>query len=201
MKKTISTAALLLTAGSSITNAAIITDHNHAAFTGATVESFDNITEGHYNRLDIGGVVIEGINSPIRVLNDINASNFGRNGNALQNYGGNPNSFSITFDSAVDAFGIWGGAYNNAWTWDIFDSHNNLLASEIVSSGTPSSFTGIALSGIKSITLHGNGDWVVFDDLTYNSSLSPVPVPAAAWLFGTALVGFAGWSRRKQKKA
>jgi hypothetical protein len=27
-------------------------------------------------------------------------------------------------------------------------------------------------------------------------NLSPVPVPAAAWLFGTALIGFIGLSRR-----
>ena len=32
-------------------------------------------------------------------------------------------------------------------------------------------------------------------------NLSPVPVPAAAWLFGSALLGFAGWSRRKNKAA
>jgi len=31
--------------------------------------------------------------------------------------------------------------------------------------------------------------------------LNPVPVPAAAWLFGTALLGFAGWQRKRNKKA
>ncbi|MGI1670143.1 MAG: VPLPA-CTERM sorting domain-containing protein [Neptuniibacter sp.] len=30
------------------------------------------------------------------------------------------------------------------------------------------------------------------------SALSPVPVPAAAWLFGTALLSFVGFSRRKK---
>ena len=37
--------------------------------------------------------------------------------------------------------------------------------------------------------------------ITLNSEISVVPVPAAAWLFGSALVGFAGWSRRKNKTA
>ena len=30
----------------------------------------------------------------------------------------------------------------------------------------------------------------------YTSGVSPVPVPAAVWLFGTALIGFIGFSRR-----
>ena len=30
------------------------------------------------------------------------------------------------------------------------------------------------------------------------SAVSPVPVPAAVWLFGTALVGFIGLSRRRK---
>ena len=30
----------------------------------------------------------------------------------------------------------------------------------------------------------------------YTSGISPVPVPAAFWLFGTALIGFIGFSRR-----
>jgi hypothetical protein len=30
------------------------------------------------------------------------------------------------------------------------------------------------------------------------SNISPVPLPAAAWLFGSALIGFVSWSRKKQ---
>lgn len=37
------------------------------------------------------------------------------------------------------------------------------------------------------------GAWVVADDI----SVSAVPVPAAAWLFGSALLGFFGFSRKK----
>lgn len=35
-----------------------------------------------------------------------------------------------------------------------------------------------------------------FDDMLVRVDVSPVPVPAAFWLFGTALVGFIGMSRR-----
>lgn len=34
-----------------------------------------------------------------------------------------------------------------------------------------------------------------------SENLSPVPVPAAAWLFGTALLGFAGFRHKKLKAA
>ena len=32
----------------------------------------------------------------------------------------------------------------------------------------------------------------------YRDPVNPVPIPAAAWLFGTALVGFVGFSRRRK---
>jgi hypothetical protein len=35
------------------------------------------------------------------------------------------------------------------------------------------------------------------DTFTVNADLSPVPVPAAAWLFGSALLGLAGVKRKK----
>jgi hypothetical protein len=38
-------------------------------------------------------------------------------------------------------------------------------------------------------------------DLQISRSLSPVPVPAAVWLFGSALIGFVGMSRRTSVKS
>ena len=35
----------------------------------------------------------------------------------------------------------------------------------------------------------------------YSAPASPVPVPAAVWLFGTALIGLVGFSKRKSKVA
>lgn len=43
----------------------------------------------------------------------------------------------------------------------------------------------------------GSGQHWALDNLTVNETVSPVPVPAAAWLFGSALLGFFGFSRRK----
>ena len=53
----------------------------------------------------------------------------------------------------------------------------------------PLSFIGISGISKLEINLRGSG---AIDNLSYNV----VPVPAAAWLFGTALLGFIGFSRR-----
>lgn len=45
------------------------------------------------------------------------------------------------------------------------------------------------------------GSQFVFDDLRYNEALAPVPLPAAAWLLGSGLLGFAGLGRRRRKTA
>ena len=52
-------------------------------------------------------------------------------------------------------------------------------------------FTGITGIRALEVNLYGSG---AIDNLSY----SVVPVPAAVWLFGTALLGFIGFSRRTQ---
>jgi hypothetical protein len=66
--------------------------------------------------------------------------------------------------------------------------------------GSSESFDLSALTGITSFTLEGNS----FATVTLLASLgnvqasaSAVPVPAAAWLFGSALIGLVGVGRRK----
>ena len=51
---------------------------------------------------------------------------------------------------------------------------------------------GQGITGIARIDVHFGGSGAL-DNLTY----SVVPVPAAFWLFGTALIGFIGYSRRR----
>jgi hypothetical protein len=54
--------------------------------------------------------------------------------------------------------------------------------------------SGIGDSG--SWTTSALGDKNLSHFSIYTSGISPVPVPAAIWLFGTALIGFIGMSRR-----
>lgn len=88
-----------------------------------------------------------------------------------------------------------------------YDMSGALISEEIMFgttlSGVGEFFTlSIAAAGIYSIAfsqvLDLAGDGVIFDNLVYNETfISSVPVPAAAWLFGSALFGFLGFSRRK----
>ena len=54
-------------------------------------------------------------------------------------------------------------------------------------------FDGVA----QSIVVRGAPEKVLFDNLTLGS-LEPVPLPAAAWLLGSGLLGFAAIRRRRQ---
>jgi len=37
-----------------------------------------------------------------------------------------------------------------------------------------------------------------FNDIVVEVSLAPIPIPAAAWLFGSGLLGMVGIARRKK---
>jgi hypothetical protein len=58
---------------------------------------------------------------------------------------------------------------------------------------------GIRLINNNDIDLSGLDRWsaeVDFDDVQL--SVNPVPVPAAVWLFGTALIGLVGFGKRRK---
>lgn len=86
------------------------------------------------------------------------------------------------FDSSICAAPQFSTAHNHC-------DPSNAIAGYIW--GAP---VGIA-SSISASTIAWGETFLV------KGNLSPVPVPAAAWLFGSALLGFVGWSRRKNKAA
>ncbi len=112
----------------------------------------------------------------------------------------------FTFDtSAVNVTSIsLGGASNNApvtiTTFDLigdqldtFDTNNNWTEIATLTNASPLSFFSVRLleSEISSLSFtYTNVD-------PGNGGTSPVPVPAAIWLFGTGLVGLVGMLRRK----
>jgi len=82
--------------------------------------------------------------------------------------------------------------YLNSWDDIHEDSHGGPW-------GDPH-FSYVGTAGTYSLALSSYGQAGSYEFTTnMQSGLSPVPVPAAAWLFGTALVGFAGWRRRQAK--
>jgi hypothetical protein len=57
-------------------------------------------------------------------------------------------------------------------------------------------FTSDSLLSTLTITPFGDSS-VGIDDVTYGG-VSPVSVPAAVWLFGTALIGLVGFGKRRK---
>jgi len=58
-------------------------------------------------------------------------------------------------------------------------------------------FDGANLTSISFVN-QAPANYLAVDDLLLDIQVNAVPVPAAIWLFGTALVGFVGMSRRRK---
>lgn len=120
-------------------------------------------------------------------------------------------NFSAGFDTGFSFF------YSSldASSVNVYDGLNgtgNLLASLVLvgqhsdnCSGDPTgdycNWTAVGVDFVgtaKSIDFSGTANYVGFDNITFGSSTpSAVPIPAAAWLFGSGLMGLFGLSRRK----
>jgi len=144
-----------------------------------------------------GGIVGEGIHT---------ASNFLQGGGGLW-------SLTTSFDNAIAGFGLF--------VIDLFERETLTLEAFTGVGGTGNSlglFTGINQNfqrngtyflgllsdsaNIRSVVFTdldgGTGDVIGVDNLVFTTDVSTVPVPAAAWLFGSALLGFFGFARRKK---
>lgn len=99
-------------------------------------------------------------------------------------------------DSRIDAYdAVVGG---NLIGFDVYEGLTEFGNS--LGLGDTSILT-IAVAGIRRIELYqpksdSTADGTGWDNLEY--SISPVPVPAAIWLFGTALIGLVGFSKRRK---
>jgi len=87
---------------------------------------------------------------------------------------------------------------------EALDASSNVLESYNITDLSPisttanddGSFFGFSRSTADISAFRVSNAYVVLDDLTYN--LSPVPVPAAAWLFGSGLLALIGMARRRK---
>ena len=137
--------------------------------------------------------------SPNTIMFFLNASNA-----ILDVATGFDTGFSFFYSSSTTA---------NVNVYDGLGATGNLLATLILEaqhtqncSGDPTggfcnfSPIGVMFDGIaKSIDFGGTANFTGYDNITFGSvtpDISPVPLPAAAWLFGSALLGFAGFKRR-----
>ena len=106
----------------------------------------------------------------------------------------------LTLD-AVHAFSLDFLSSGNPQTISIFDLGGSLLDSVLTPAG---GFFGlISDTSIGRFLIvngefsPGNNDRFFIDNFSAYS-VSPIPVPAAVWLFGTALIGLVGFSKRRK---
>ena len=134
-----------------------------------------------------------------------------RNGYAFNAYGESGEFF--TFDNAVTLNSLdltidpdCCGSFLSSLTITLLDSSSNTLSSVIADVQDWVTFS-FNVAGVKSVILDGFTDPGIIrdgrpighfglDNIVYNTS--PIPLPAAFWLFGSALVGFIGISRRRR---
>ena len=113
-----------------------------------------------------------------------NFAGVGTYGLVIEGGGGIAQWLGPTVDSATPWNLLTANIVESEWnvqagTWDsILGSVTELR----ISMETHNSFSPAEITGIDNIAL----------------SVNPVPIPAAVWLFGTALIGFVGMSRRRK---
>jgi len=121
-------------------------------------------------------------NSILQLVNNLNAGD------------GTPTGDNLTYGPFDDAIGspnyIAGGHFN----WQTGSASLNTLAL-----GTES--TNLYLYNLSGFVGTQNGQAVLADVILEGDKLSIVPIPAAVWLFGSALLGLFGAGRREQVAA
>lgn len=105
-------------------------------------------------------------------------------------FGAAANTAYITNTGVVSA----GSLVNQAFTAALSNNFSN-------QSFIPFTFLFNATGSTTTITFQGTGPDTQYGPVIDSVSVSAVPVPAAVWLFGSALPGFVGFGRRKPGKA
>jgi len=138
-------------------------------------------------------------------------------GSPTVNHGGITNSTTgayptadqlvVDFDYAVENVSFnFNNLGNNAsfggTIWSAYDASNTLLGSGSLSSASGELFS-LGLAGITSIiwdnNLTGRSSWIFsLKSLSFDASVTPVPVPAALFMFVPAILGFFGFRRKLQ---
>jgi hypothetical protein len=136
---------------------------------------------------DVGEKPFDGNSLTIAMINAeayANAASFGANAIAgwtdPQGFGG----------------GLWGGTFGGSLF--VQNTHVGLTGGELMSFIYADETN--PLDGVPFVTAFSNGQWVLdgaAGKISYVST-APVPVPAAAWLMGSGLLGLIGVARRRR---
>lgn len=171
-------------------NSAVISLDADSAITGSLLEttplvtSFGTISYTGSIELESSGYV------------DGDMQNAGSSGANFSGTSGNFASFLFDFDVTSISF-LYGG---NGGDFEMFmlDGSGNVINSFYQASTSGSEPAGpmiLMAQGTREIKWRDTVSWAAIDNV--NLDVTSVPVPAAAWLFGSALIGLAGIKRNK----
>jgi hypothetical protein len=113
-------------------------------------------------------------------------------------------SFTLGFSSAITAFGADFGGMNDGLQRSVF----NVLGDDIfapIQSGNTVQFFGfisdMAFSSLSIFDVNDEGDGFSMDNVSYGTTIAPVPLPAGGLLLLSALGGIAALRRRNKPTA
>lgn len=101
-----------------------------------------------------------------------------------------PHQFKFTVSGATDLLLGFTGSTSSSASIALSDETTSLGILQL--NPVPGSFIGLVSGTIYTLDLTGEANF------PYHVTLQSVPLPAAVWLFGSALVGFGFISRRKR---
>jgi hypothetical protein len=175
---------------------------NPVSLDGYILDLINGSNGSSYNSYDLSGLSISANGYLVLCDNTGAVANCDRDIDSsgwIQNGGTDGDAIALTFASTLvdavtyESIGSYLGHYaeGNSFTSD--DSNSIIMSIARLPDGFDSDFNaadfGSACITPGSANIGGTGDCSV--------SVSPVPVPAAVWLFGSGLVGLIGISRRK----
>ena len=115
----------------------------------------------------------------------------------------NTDPLTFTFGSAINAFGVTFGDidmdFGGVFTYSIDGGASQTLLSAGIGNDLDYFFGVIdTVNPFTSISFNRNERDGYYFDIANYGIVNAVPVPAAVWLFGTALVGLFGFGRRRK---